>query len=351
MALSKDEKYIKRCFTLAKKGLGKVEPNPMVGCVIVKNEKIISEGYHEKYGDFHAERNAILKAKEKELIGSTLYVNLEPCSHFGKTPPCVDLIIEKKIKRVCFSNLDLNPKVSSVSKLQQAGIEVQQGILEDEGYELNKVFFKNIQTSLPYIVIKTATTLDSKIADKNYSSRWITDEYSRLEVMKLRNRYQAILSGGNTVLYDNPHLTSRIKGGKNPIRIIIDREGKIDNSACVFENNARIIVVSNSNKKYPSYVEKIPYTNLYDVMKTLYKMGITSIMIEAGGNIGGAFLENKLVDEIYQFVAPKILGVGIDFTSGLMVGGLANSIMAKDLKIKKLKNDILLNYKLKYPQN
>lgn len=342
-----DEKFMKECFHLAKKGGQKVLPNPLVGCVIVRNGKIISKGYHKKYGGFHAERNAILNSKE-DLKGSTLYVNLEPCSHFGKTPPCCDLIIESGIKKVIYSNLDPNKKVDGYKKLIENNIEVEYGLFQKEGEELNKVFFKNIKENIPYIALKTGVTLDSKIATNSYQSKWITGEKSRLEVMKLRSYYQAILTGSNTVLYDNPHLTSRIKNGINPIRIIIDREGKLNNSMNVFENNARVIVVNNTDKKYPSNVEKIRCKDINTLLKTLYKMGVYSILIEAGGTLGGIFLQNKAVDEIYQFIAPKILGCGINFTQSLEINNLNCAIKAHDLKIKKINEDILLNYKLKF---
>ena len=343
-----DKKFMKTCFNLAKKGGNDVCPNPMVGCVIVKNGKIISKGYHKKYGEFHAERNAILKAKDKDLAGSTLYVNLEPCSHFGKTPPCCDLIIEKKIKKVIFSNKDPNPKINGIKKLKEAGIEVIGGLLENEGYELNKVFFKNIKTNLPYVVIKTGVTLDSKIATENFQSKWITNELSRTEVMKLRSKYQAILTGSNTVIYDNPKLTSRIKNGVSPVRIILDREGKIHYDANVFNNDGiRIIIFTNSGKKYPKHVEALPYEGLFSMMKTLYKKGVTSVMVEAGGTLNSLLLQEGLVDEIYQFIAPKILGKGINFTEKLNIGALDRAIDVHDLKIKQFGSDILLNYKIK----
>lgn len=342
-----DKKYMKKCFALAKKGGNNVCPNPMVGCVIVKNGKIISKGYHERYGGFHAERNAILKTDDKNLKGSTLYVNLEPCSHFGKTPPCSDLIIEKKIKRVIFANSDPNPKVNGAKKLKEAGIQVEGGLLEEEGYELNKVFFKNIKTNLPYIVIKTGATLDSKIADENYKSKWITGDASRNEVMKLRSRYQAVLTGSSTVIQDNPKLTSRIKGGISPARIIIDRSGKTNPKANVYNNDGvRVFLFSNSDKQYPSNVEKIPFKGFLETMKTLYKKGITSIMTEAGGTLSGLLLKEGLVDEIYQFIAPKILGKGINFTEELNLGGLDHAIRALNIKIKRFDDDILLNYKI-----
>ena len=348
MALNNDEKYIKMCFSLAKKGKNNVLPNPMVGSLIVKEGRIISKGYHKKYGEFHAERNAILNAKE-DLEGATIYVNLEPCSHFGKTPPCADLIIEKKIKRVVFSSFDKNPKVDGVKKLKEAGIEVLGGVLEKEGDELNKVFFKNITKKIPYIALKTATTLDSKIATENYNSKWITGDSSRLEVMKLRSFYQAIITGSNTVLYDNPKLTSRIKGGINPIRIIMDRKGKIPFDYNVFENDGtRIILIDNTKRKCPSHVEKIGFSNINELLKTLFNMGIYSILIESGRGLNSAFLKEKCVDEIYHFIAPKILGGGINFIDGFNPKKIDDGLIAYNLKIKKFEPDIMLNYKLKF---
>lgn len=348
MALNNDEKYIKMCFSLAKKGKNNVLPNPMVGSLIVKEGRIISKGYHKKYGEFHAERNAILNAKE-DLEGATIYVNLEPCSHFGKTPPCADLIIEKKIKRVVFSSFDKNPKVDGVKKLKEAGIEVLGGVLEKEGDELNKVFFKNITKKIPYIALKTATTLDSKIATENYNSKWITGDSSRLEVMKLRSFYQAIITGSNTVLYDNPKLTSRIKGGINPIRIIMDRKGKIPFDYNVFENDGtRIILIDNTKRNCPSHVEKIGFSNINELLKTLFNMGIYSILIESGRGLNSAFLKEKCVDEIYHFIAPKILGGGINFIDGFNPKKIDDGLIAYNLKIKKFEPDIMLNYKLKF---
>lgn len=348
MVSDNDKKYMKKCFELAKKGGLNVLPNPMVGALIVKDEKIISTGFHKKIGEFHAERNAILNCGENPE-GGTLYVNLEPCSHFGKTPPCADLIIEKKIKKVVYSTKDPNPKVNGAKKLKDAGIEVIDGVLEEEGKELNKVFIKNILKGLPYVAIKTATTLDSKVATVCFNSKWITGESAREEVMRLRSSYQAIMTGSNTVKADNPKLTSRIEGGINPVRIIMDRSGKLSPRANVFKKDGtRVIVVSNSDKKYPKHVEKIPFKNMKNLMKTLFNMGIYSILVESGGKLNSVFIKEKLVDEIYHFIAPKILGGGIDFVSGLDPVKMSDSISAKNLKIEKFGDDILLNYKLVY---
>ena len=188
--INQDEKYMKECFKLAKKGFGKVFPNPMVGCVVLdKNGNVVSKGYHHKYGENHAERDALLKLKNNEANGGTLYVNLEPCSHFGKTPPCVDLIIEHKIKLVVIGMKDVNPKVDGITKLKKVGIEVTTGILQEEAEFLNRVFIKNMTKKLPYVVLKTATTMDGKIATKTGDSKWITSNEARKEVYKMRKEF------------------------------------------------------------------------------------------------------------------------------------------------------------------
>ena len=212
-----DESYIKLAIEIAKKGRGNVSPNPLVGCIIVKDERIIGAGYHEKYGENHAEINAINSAKES-IEGSTLFVNLEPCSHQGLTPPCVDKIIENKIKRVVIGTLDMNPLVcgNGIKKLKAAGIDVKAGILENECTALNKFFFKHITKKIPYVTLKIAQTLDGKIADRKGDSKWISSLLSRRYVHELRSKYDAVLIGLGTVLKDNPSLTVRLTEGRNP---------------------------------------------------------------------------------------------------------------------------------------
>ena len=196
-----DEKYMRMCFELAKQGEGYVLPNPMVGCVVLdKHGNLVSKGYHKKYGENHAERESLLKLQNNEAEGGTLYVNLEPCSHYGKTPPCVDLIIERKLKKVVIASRDPNPKVDGLSKLCEAGIEVVDGVLEDEAKFLNRVFFKNITQRLPYVVLKTATTMDGKIATKTGDSKWITSDEARKEVYRMREEFDCILTSSNTII-------------------------------------------------------------------------------------------------------------------------------------------------------
>ena len=344
------EKFMKRCFTLAKKG--NTLPNPMVGCVLTdENGNIIAEGYHKKCGENHAERDALLKIEGKCPKNTTLYVNLEPCSHFGKTPPCADLIIEKGVKKVVVGMEDVNPivKGNGIKKLQDAGIEVVLGVLENEAKELNKVFIKNMTEKKPYVLIKTATTLDTKIALQNGVSKWITDDYSRQIVMKLRSEYQAIMTGSGTVLADNPNLTARTPKGKNPIRIIIDREGKIPLEYNVFKENAeKIYLVTNSEKKYSGHIQKINFEGFSKLFKTLYSFGIYNVLIEAGTGLNSEIIASNDADEIYNFIAPKIFGGGKDFVSGFNFDKIENTVHLRDLKIKKLKNDVLITGKFLY---
>lgn len=359
-------RLIRRCISLAKRGEGKVSPNPLVGAVIFDdNFNIISEGWHKKYGENHAERNAILDCKE-DLIGKSVAVNLEPCSHFGKTPPCADLIIEKGIKRVVVGMVDPNPivKGNGIKKLQDAGIEVITGVLEDECRELNKVFIKNQIDKKPYIVIKTATTLDGKIATKIGSSKWITDAVSRYEVQKMRNKYDAVLTSSATVKKDNPSLTCRKRNGRNPVRIILDTNLSSPSDSKVYQNDGtRVIVVVSDNvsddkiKTFPSNVEfiKCPKKNNHIDIKQavylIYNAGIKSIMIEAGGMLNKAFINDNLADEWVQFIAPKILGdsAGISCITGFdrSIISECNNLNIKSTKI--LKNDIMIISKFGCP--
>ncbi len=324
-----DEKFMQRCFKLALKGAGNVSPNPLVGCVIVKNGKIISEGWHKKYGGFHAERDAITKALKKgiNLKGSTLYVNLEPCSHYGKTPPCSDLIIENKISEVVIGCRDPYKEVSGkgISKLKKAGVKVKTGILETDAAELNKFFIKYVTTGLPYITLKAAQTIDGKIADDTYRSKWISSPESRKTVHKLRAVYDAVLTGTNTVIYDDPKLNVRGVKGRDPYRIVIDKNLKLKEKYKVFKyTDGKTIVLfseKTDNKKIAVYpgdgITFIPCKvkngrlDLRDAMKKLAQMIIASIMVEGGAFTYNEFLKNEMADEVMIFVAPKIMGKGI----------------------------------------
>ena len=292
------EKYMKMCFELALLGKGSVLPNPMVGCVVLdKAGNIVSKGYHKKYGENHAERDALEKLQNNEAEGGTLYVNLEPCSHYGKTPPCVDIIIEKKIKKVVFAIRDINPKVNGVEKLKNAGIEVIEGVLEKEARFLNRVFIKNMTQKLPYVVLKTATTMDGKIATKTGDSKWITCEESRKEVYRMRTEFDCILTSSNTVIADNPSMVVN----EGQIKCILDKDNRSSKDAKIYQQGENYIATGVNTSLKDGNLD------LREVLETLYKKGVCSVFVECGGKLAGAFLKEDLIDEIYQFIAPKIL--------------------------------------------
>ncbi|MFA6989417.1 MAG: bifunctional diaminohydroxyphosphoribosylaminopyrimidine deaminase/5-amino-6-(5-phosphoribosylamino)uracil reductase RibD [Candidatus Gastranaerophilaceae bacterium] len=355
------EYYINKCIELAKNGEGKVEPNPLVGAVVLDKEgNIAGCGYHQKYGEAHAEVNALNQAKNKAKDG-TIFINLEPCSHYGKTPPCADLIIEKGIKKAVIGMIDPNPQVSGqgIEKLKRAGIEVITGILENKCKKLNEIFIKNITCKESFISIKSAITLDGKIATKTGSSKWITSEDSRNEVQKLRNKYDAILTGSGTVIADNPSLTCKNEGGRNPIRIIVDSKLITSSESKVYaEDKTKIFVAVAENidqekrQKFSSNitflecppVDKEGHIDLEFLIKELYKKGINSILVEAGGKLNGELIKQNLVDKFYIFVAPKILGdnEGKTFVEGFEVSDINNCINLGFADIRKIGKDLLI---------
>lgn len=297
---------MRRCIELAGNAEGSVSPNPMVGCIVFdKCGNEISNGYHERYGEFHAERNALLKLTKDEARGGTLFVNLEPCSHYGKTPPCVDLIIERGIKKVVIGMRDVNPKVDGIKKLKSAGIEVIEGVLEAECKKLNEVFIKNMQEHKTFVAIKTAATLDGKIATYSGSSKWITSERARAEVKVIRNRYDAIMTSSSTVAADNPSM-------EHKCNVILDRQLKTVNNYKIYNNN-RVIVFYDVSLDAPQCGAEFIKTPVIDgrldlefVFNKLYELGIMSVLTEAGGHLNGSAL--MYADKIYHFIAPKILG-------------------------------------------
>lgn len=338
------ENLMRKCITLAQKGMGKTSPNPMVGCVVLdKNDNIISTGYHHKYGENHAERDALLKLHNGEEHGGTLVVNLEPCSHYGKTPPCADLIIERGLKKVVIGCVDNNPKVAGggIKKLQDAGVEVVLGVLETECRELNEIFFTNIEQKRIFTALKTATTIDGKIATANGDSKWITSEKSRNCARKLRTHYDAVLTSSSTVIADNPTM-------KHKTKIIIDRELKTDLSSQIYKDGRIILVTRKTTDNFPQNIEVLKYKDLPTLLKELFNMGIKSVFIEAGGKLLGEFVRLGLVDKIYHFVAPKIVNDNsakscFDGDNILKING---SKPFKLSKIKKLDNDLLVVYKV-----
>jgi diaminohydroxyphosphoribosylaminopyrimidine deaminase/5-amino-6-(5-phosphoribosylamino)uracil reductase len=353
----RDEFFMARCIELAKKGYGKVSPNPMVGCVIVRNGKIISEGYHEKYGGFHGERIAINTALRKniKIRGATLYVNLEPCIHYGKTPPCTNIIAEHKIKRVVYGITDPNPLVAGkgISYLKKHNIEVTGGILDDECRELNKFFLKYIKKRIPYVTLKAAQTLDGKIADTKYHSKWISSLESRKLVHLWRSRYDALLIGNNTLIHDNPSLTVRYASGRNPFRIVIANKIDINEKYEIFcdKNTGKTIIVTllSPDKKTQAFLnkkrirviiarKKDSTIDLKDALKKLGKFGISSILVEGGAYTFSEFLNQKTVDEMCVFTAPMIMGDGIETFKNISYRKFVN---AKSISCDKIGSDIL----------
>lgn len=343
------EKLMRKCINLAKRAQGKNMPNPFVGAIIYDEEqnKIISFGYHKKYGEAHAEVNAIKNAKGNTK-GKTIVVNLEPCSHWGKTPPCADLIIKSGLKKCIIATLDPNKKATGgATILKNAGLDVIVGVLEDEARELNKVFFKNVTQNKPYIMLKSATTLDGKIALENGKSKWITNEKARKEVQKLRSSYQAIMSASGTILADNPKLNVRLKNKKSPIRIIFDPNNKIPLNYNVFNDDTKVILINNSKLNLPSHIEQMKFDDNFDeLFKNLYNKGICSIMVEAGCGFNSELLRAGEIDELNQFIAPKIFGGGLNFVDNLNFDEIDDCINLKDIKIKQIGDNFLINGKI-----
>lgn len=311
------EIYMKRALELAKNGSGQVSPNPLVGCVIVHQGKIIGEGWHKKYGQAHAEVNAITSVNDKSLLKeSTLYVNLEPCSHTGKTPPCADLIISHQVQKVVIANRDSNPLVAGtgVRKLRQAGIIVIPDVMSREGYALNNRFFTYMEKKRPHIILKWAETADGFIARKNNDSKWISDEYSRQLVHKWRAEEDAVLVASGTAWYDNPFLNVRDWTGRDPVRIVIDRYLKLGSNQHLFDQKQPTIcynLVKHDVSDVLQFVQ-LPKDNFLDLMiRDLHERRIQSVIIEGGGQLLHSFIQAKLWDEARIFVSPTLFGAGV----------------------------------------
>lgn len=396
-----DEQYMKRALELAKRGIGYTSPNPMVGAVIVKDGEIIGEGWHERYGDLHAERNALKNCKGSPQ-GADMYVTLEPCCHYGKQPPCVEAVIEAGIKRVFVGSKDPNPLVAGkgVKILREHGIEVVEDVLKDECDRLNEVFFYYIQTKHPYVVMKYAMTMDGKIATYSGLSKWITGEKAREHVQNLRHRYKAIMVGIGTVLADDPLLTCRIEGGVNPIRIICDSRLRIPLDSQIVKTAIEVPTIVATSDKYQSlkcvnskvdeefekesedvaskadfdevkntykdmqdykfmqkisqlenagieilYIsEKDGHIDLNDLMAKLGEKNIDSTLLEGGGTLNWSALESSIVNKVLAYVAPKLFGGSNAKTpiEGPGTDSPANAVMLKNSTVTRLGDDILI---------
>lgn len=336
-----------RCIQLGKNGLGSTYPNPLVGSVIVHNGEIIGEGWHYKAGQPHAEVNAIRSVENQELLKeATIYVSLEPCSHFGKTPPCVDLIIESGIKKVIVGSLDPNPKVAGrgIKKLMETGCELIVGVLENDCDELNKRFFTFHQKKRPYIFLKWAETADGFISPKSETRKetkpvWITNEFSRQLVHKMRGEEQSILVGTNTVLQDNPSLTVRNWTGENPVRIVVDRNLKIPKDLSVFDASSKTIAINEKETKTSENVdfEKILFSEEIpkQICEVLFQRNIQSVIIEGGAKTLQSFIDANLWDEALVFSGNKTFGEGIK----------APTFKGVLISEEKIKEDTLRTYK------
>lgn len=344
------EQYIRlmnRCIELAKQAQGETSPNPMVGCVILNPEgEIISIGYHAKYGQNHAERDALLKLDSAE--NCTLVVNLEPCSHYGKTPPCADLIIKKGVKRVIYGMKDVNPIVAGngLKKLIDAGIEVIGPVMEDECRKLNEVFIKNQTQHKTFVALKTATTIDGKIATSTNDSKWITSDLARQEVRKIRHRYDAILTSSSTILADNPTMEHKCK-------IILDRELKTNPQMTIYKQGKIFVFYDENSSTRVKEHENIHYIptpvqgeklDIEFILEKLYSLGIMSILVEAGGTLNGSFL--PFIDKLYHFVAPKVLcdNSGKSCFSGQNIEKISNCTNLKFDSFEIFPPDILVTY-------
>lgn len=359
--MTKHEEYMRSALDLAKKGMGHTSPNPMVGCVVVKGDHIVTEGYHERYGSFHAERSALTKCGD-DLSGAQMYVTLEPCCHHGKTPPCTDIIIERGIGKVYIGSMDPNPKVAGKGAqiLREHGIEVETGLLEKECLALNEIFFHYITTGMPYVAMKYAMTLDGKIAAYTGDSKWVTGEEARHHVHELRKQYSAIMVGIGTVLADDPMLNCRIGKGVDPLRVVCDSSLRIPLD-CQIVKTAKdiptIVCYANAGgqeEKLAALQEagvelfkssKEDKVDVTAVMKELGSRKIDSVIVEGGGTLHGTVLKSGLVNKIYCYIAPKLIG-GRNARTPVEGDGFAlmkEALAVGDMEIVKFGKDICIS--------
>ena len=356
-----DSEYMRMALDHARKGCGFTAPNPMVGAVIVKEDRVIGQGWHEKYGQPHAEPNALVSCKESPE-GAVMYVTLEPCCHYGKQPPCVDAIIRAGIQRVVIGSADPNPLVSGkgVQILREHGIQVTEHVLREECDRLNEVFFHFIQTRTPFVVMKYAMTMDGKIAAYTGDSKWITGESARNHVQQQRHRYTAIMAGIGTVLADDPLLTCRIPGGKNPVRIICDTALRIplDSQIVKTAGQAPTVIAAGKNRadsekqhaleQAGCRVLRIEETNghvdLRQLMEVLGEEQIDSILLEGGGSLHWSALESGIVRKVQAYIGPKLFGGAAAKTpvEGTGVAAVSEAFLLKNSKIINLGEDFLI---------
>ena len=359
----KDKGFMKEALALAKKGYGRTSPNPMVGAVIVRKGRIIASGYHRKAGGNHAEVEALLKIKGKAMEGDILYVTLEPCNHHGKTPPCTEAILQSGLKSLIVGMLDPNPRVTGggCAFLKERGLKVLSGLLEKDCRRLNEVYIKSITTGFPFVMAKSALTMDGWTATSIGHSRWITGEKSRRYVHRLRDGVDGLLVGSGTIIKDDPLLTTRFKNrkGKDPLRIIVDTHLRIQHNARVVDHQSgsmSLIAVGPSVR--PGLLKKIQSdrvstvvcpikkgrVDLRALLEILGKMSVTSLLVEGGSRIMGSMIRERIIDKFYIFMAPKILGGGdgIPMAQGRGPKRMDEALMLKDIQMRRLGDDILI---------
>jgi len=353
-----DEGFMRRALRLARKGEGRVSPNPMVGAVIVRDGRIIAEGYHRRYGENHAEINAIANATEP-VAGATFYITLEPCSHHGKTPPCVEALIASRPGRVVVGTIDPNPLVSGrgIAALQRHGIETNTGVLEEACQRQNEVFFKYIRTGVPFVTLKFALTLDGRIATAAGHSRWISSPPSLRFAHRLRRAHDAILVGAGTVLKDNPELTCRLVRGENPLRVVVDSHLRTSPDASVFDVRRSPTIVA-MTRKAPVERRRLfeqkgievlelgedegGHIDLQGLLKLLGQRKIASLLVEGGAGVNTSFLRENLVDRLIAVIAPKIVGTGINAVGDLGIRQMENALRLSFERITRSGDDLIL---------
>ncbi len=363
--ISTDEEFMRRALRLARKGEGRVSPNPLVGAVIVRDGRIIAEGYHHRYGERHAEIDAIANATEP-VAGATVYITLEPCSHTGKTPPCVDALIASGPRRVVVGTIDPNPLVSGrgIAALQRHGIETETGVLGEACQQLNEVFFKFIRTGIPFVTLKFALTLDGRIATAAGHSRWISSPPSLRFAHRLRRSHDAILVGAGTVLKDDPELTCRLVRGKDPLRIVVDSQLRTSPDARVFDTRRSNAVVAATGRAHDDRrrlfeqmeIEVLDpgedeggHVDLRGLLTILGQRKIASVLVEGGAGVNTSFLKEQLVDRLIAVIAPKIVGAGINAVGDLGIQRMDDALRLSYERITRSGDDLILDTRLKTP--
>ena len=364
MSKPNDEYYMKMALRLAQRGLGNTSPNPMVGALIVKGGKVIGRGYHKRFGGPHAEINAINDAKGN-LNGATLYVNLEPCCHKGKkTPPCLDTLLKYNWKRVVVGTADPNPKVNgrSIEILKQQGIETKVGVLQEECQRLNEVYFKYIQTGIPFVTLKFAQTLDGRIATATGDSKWISSELSLKWAHKMRSCHDAILVGVGTVLKDDPQLTVRLVKGRNPLRIVADSRLRIPLNSKILKDleiaPTTIVTTPQADREKASSLKRMGIdvlttgedsegmVDLKDLLQKLGKKNISSVLVEGGATTITSFIRQGLADKIVAIIAPKIMGKGVEVVGDLGILKVDRALKLSFDKVYRKGEDVIIEARI-----